>query len=266
VFVSVNAAQWVGWRRDEWWNFARALNARAEPKSTLSAPTRRISWYGTKISSDTDNFKRRIQLKYSDQAQRLAKAALLVRDREWRGEKSVDLRDGSATIIARITGSAVFRGGGLTGEPVGSILADSSGAGVVSTRSVPPTYIPRRRTKRLLALILAAASFLCFSCRESPRPTPVPQDRQAFVGKWKSNSGFVMTIRGEGTADLSHGVTETYPDFDRLCIKVSPREIKGLLVNFPGTDTLEVSVPLLFAKETGSLRRPVRRRGNGRWS
>jgi hypothetical protein len=76
--------------------------------------------------------------------------------------------------------------------------------------------------------------------------------------KRRQTHGGKPAIGRGGKADLSDTPTETDPDFDRLCIKVGPRAIKELLVNFPGTATLEVSVPLLCGKEyrIGHVPRP----------
>jgi hypothetical protein len=81
------------------------------------------------------------------------------------------------------------------------------------------------------------------------KATPVPRDKEAFVGKWKSISGFTIKMKASGVADLSHNLSEAGPDYDRLCIKVGLPVIKDTFVKFKGDSTLEVLKPTLYAKD-----------------
>jgi len=91
--------------------------------------------------------------------------------------------------------------------------------------------------------IVAFLSFLWISCEKA---TPIPAGKEAFVGTWKSNSGFTIQIKANGTADLSHNLNQRNPDYDKLCVKVGPPVITNILVQFKGDNTLEVFKPTLY--------------------
>ena len=101
----------------------------------------------------------------------------------------------------------------------------------------------------LPVVIFLTMSLLLTSCEVFERATPVPGERVAFVGIWKSASGFTIEILASGSANLSHKLSQSHPDFDKLCIKVGPPVITGILVKFKGNDILEVIRPLVYAKE-----------------
>ena len=79
-------------------------------------------------------------------------------------------------------------------------------------------------------------------------PTPLPQERQAFVGVWKSESGFQLEIKAEGTANIKQIANRDNPDYEALNIWVAPKNIEGMRVKFTGGNNLEVAIPSLYGK------------------
>jgi hypothetical protein len=46
-------------------------------------------------------------------------------------------------------------------------------------------------------------------CEVFEGATPIPADKQAFIGTWGSKSGFILDIHADGRADLAHGLGQT---------------------------------------------------------
>lgn len=100
-------------------------------------------------------------------------------------------------------------------------------------------------------LLMASCTIVSAPCCElfTSAQEAIPKDKIAYVGTWKSESGFVITIRPEGLADLRQLVSRSHPDYERLSIKVAPQDIRGMQVHFPSARALEVIDPLNYAKE-----------------
>ena len=79
-------------------------------------------------------------------------------------------------------------------------------------------------------------------------PTPIPQERQAFAGVWRSESGFQLEIKPEGTANIKQIVNRESPYCEALNIGVAPENIEGMRVKFTGGDNLEVVIPGNYGK------------------
>jgi hypothetical protein len=87
-------------------------------------------------------------------------------------------------------------------------------------------------------------------------PTPIPQERQAFVGVWRSESGFQLEIKAEGTANIKQIANRNEPDCEALNIGVAPENIEGMRVKFTGKGNLEVVIPGNYAKVYNINRAP----------
>ena len=79
-------------------------------------------------------------------------------------------------------------------------------------------------------------------------PTLIPQEKQAFVGVWRSESGFQLEIKAEGIANIRQIADHNKPDCKALNIGVAPQSIDGMRVKFLGGDNLEVVIPGLYGK------------------
>jgi hypothetical protein len=79
-------------------------------------------------------------------------------------------------------------------------------------------------------------------------PTPIPQEKQAFVGVWRSESGFQLEIKAEGTANIKQIENRESSDCEALNIGVAPENIEGMRVKFTGKSNLEVIIPSLYGK------------------
>jgi hypothetical protein len=80
-------------------------------------------------------------------------------------------------------------------------------------------------------------------------PSTIPNDKQTFVGRWYSHSGFSIDININGTATLVQNVSPTDQDYAKLCIKVGPPIIKDISVEFEGDSLLRVVKRMAYAKE-----------------
>jgi hypothetical protein len=87
-------------------------------------------------------------------------------------------------------------------------------------------------------------------------PTPIPQEKQAFVGLWRSESGFQLEIKAEGTANIKQIENRENPDCEALNIGVAPENIEGMQVKFAGKGNLEVVIPGNYAKVYNINRTP----------
>ena len=79
-------------------------------------------------------------------------------------------------------------------------------------------------------------------------PTPLPQERQAFTGVWRSESGFQLEIKAEGTANIKQIENHENPDCEALNIGVAPENIEGMQVTFTSKGNLEVVIPGNYGK------------------
>jgi hypothetical protein len=89
---------------------------------------------------------------------------------------------------------------------------------------------------------------VCWAAGYFAGPTPLPQDRQAFMGVWRSESGFQIAIKAEGTANIKQIANRESSDCEALNIGVAPENIEGMRVKFTGRDSLEVVIPSLYGK------------------
>ena len=98
--------------------------------------------------------------------------------------------------------------------------------------------------------IINIISFFCLALfvASCARTQPVPKDKEAFIGKWKSASGYEMEIFAKGTADIKQIEDKTNPDYEKLCIKVAPQIIYGMKVFFKNDSVLEIADPYNYAK------------------
>jgi hypothetical protein len=115
-----------------------------------------------------------------------------------------------------------------------------------------------RLIRHPLPILLPSLCWLFISCGTNP----LPDDKLVYVGQWKAQSGFMLEIRADGTADISQLVSPSNPEYGRLCIKVGPPEIRGLNVDFQGEKVLEVALSMKYGK-TYTIDRPPYREGNG---
>jgi len=74
-------------------------------------------------------------------------------------------------------------------------------------------------------------------------PVPIPQERQTFVGVWRSESGFQLEIKAQGVANIRQIADHNKPDCEALNIGVAPQDIEGMRVKFIGDGGLEVVSP-----------------------
>lgn len=103
--------------------------------------------------------------------------------------------------------------------------------------------------KNLLLLVALSLTLFSFSCEVFERATPIPKEKEAFIGVWLSQSGYKLHIKAAGTATITQLVNSHDPDFDSLNIKVAPPIIEDILVKFKTDSILMVIKPLVYAKE-----------------
>jgi hypothetical protein len=75
-------------------------------------------------------------------------------------------------------------------------------------------------------------------------PTPIPDDKQEFVGQWRTSSGFELQIRADGTASIVNNQAGA----PNLNIREGPDRIEGANARFAGDSILNVGVPGLYAR------------------
>ena len=80
-------------------------------------------------------------------------------------------------------------------------------------------------------------------------PKPVPRDKENYIGKWHSLSGFQLEIQPSGTSNLIQIANAMDSDYEKLNIMVTPKMIKGMLVEFKGDSILTVIDPFNYAIE-----------------
>jgi hypothetical protein len=118
--------------------------------------------------------------------------------------------------------------------------------------------------KYLLVLAVLLTIVQWTGCELFEGAKPIPADKRAFVGTWESKSGFIMDIHADGRADLTHNLTQTDPDYEKLCITVGAPAIKGIEVKFLNDTSFEVFKPLTYAKVYTIQQLPAQE--NHRWT
>jgi hypothetical protein len=99
-------------------------------------------------------------------------------------------------------------------------------------------------TKYSFLLLSILISFV--SCQNAK---PIPKEKELFIGRWISHSGFQIEIKSVGTASVSQISDTLEPDYNKLNIKVAPPFITDMLVEFIGDSVLSIAKPLNYAKE-----------------
>ena len=102
--------------------------------------------------------------------------------------------------------------------------------------------------KKLSILLSMIALVLLISCEAVKNTQPIPKDKESFVGLWRTRSGYKFNVKAEGTATITQLTDSMEPDFDSLNIKVAPRVIEDIRVEFIGDTSLMVKKPLVYAK------------------
>ena len=120
---------------------------------------------------------------------------------------------------------------------------------IIQKRFVIKIELQEIGMKNLFVVMVLIMSLLLISCEMFVRATPIPRDKEVFIGKWKSSSGFMIEIKPNGMANLLHNLGNSDPEYDKLCIKVGPSVIKDILVKFTGDSTLKVVKPTVYAKD-----------------
>ena len=101
----------------------------------------------------------------------------------------------------------------------------------------------------LFILNLVLISSFVSSCEACKGPTPIPKEKEAFIGIWKSEAGFELEILQDGTANVYQNTDPSNPDYESLNIKPAPDEIVGAQVNFLAENKLQIIKPLNYARE-----------------
>jgi hypothetical protein len=92
----------------------------------------------------------------------------------------------------------------------------------------------------LLAILLSFAS-----CRNA---TPIPRDKESFIGLWISHSGFQIEIQSSGIAIVIPISNTKTPDYYKLDVGVTPEYAKKMFVGFEGDSALSLLKPQLRYK------------------
>jgi hypothetical protein len=85
-------------------------------------------------------------------------------------------------------------------------------------------------------------------------PTPIPGDKQVFVGQWKSTSGFELQIESDGTARILNNRSGGRG----VRIEMGHNMLEGLRVQVLGDTILVVSRPSYYGKTYKIDRYPYR--------
>jgi hypothetical protein len=115
----------------------------------------------------------------------------------------------------------------------------------------PLCLIMPQCTPRVVASFLIILA--CVSCQ---RPQPIPASKEAFIGLWRSKSGFEINIEPSGIANVIQIVNPENEDFIKLDIGITPKYAKKMLVGFKGDSVLWVSKPTLKYKAFRIDRKP----------
>jgi len=111
-----------------------------------------------------------------------------------------------------------------------------------------------RSLKFLLKGIILTGIFYSFSLSCS-NPQPIPKGKEAFIGVWQARSGFKVSIKSTGMADVTEGNISMNPDNAKLNIGITPEYAKGMLVEFADS-ILIISKPTVRAREYRIDRNP----------
>ena len=111
-----------------------------------------------------------------------------------------------------------------------------------------------RSLKFLLKGLILTGIFLPFSLSCS-NPQPIPKGKERFIGVWQAVSGFKVSIKSTGMADVTEGNISMNPDNAKLNIGITPEYAKGMLVGFADS-ILIISKPHLRAREYRINRNP----------
>jgi hypothetical protein len=108
--------------------------------------------------------------------------------------------------------------------------------------------------KVLLLIIFAIFIFFqtFISCK---RPQPVPKDKEAFIGIWRTQSGFQIEINSSGIANAIP-ISNNNPDFNKIDPGMTPKYSKGLILEFKGDSMFSVTKPTVRSKSYRIDRNP----------
>ena len=91
------------------------------------------------------------------------------------------------------------------------------------------------------------------SCREA---TPIPIEKESFIGSWVSFSGFQMEIQSTGIAKVVPITDMKNPDFAKLDVGITPQYAEKMFVGFEGDTALYLLRPQLIYKSFRIDREP----------
>ena len=109
---------------------------------------------------------------------------------------------------------------------------------------------------KTLSVLVAMTLVLFSTCEVFESETPIPKQKESFIGEWVSPSGYRLMIRAEGIATITQLVNAKDPEYDTLNIKVAPPTIDEIHVKFRGDSVLLVIKPLQYAREFRIDRNP----------
>jgi hypothetical protein len=96
------------------------------------------------------------------------------------------------------------------------------------------------------SLLLLSILISVTSCQNAK---PIPKDKEPFIGRWISNSGFQLEINSSGTASVTQISDTLDPDYNKLNIKVALPFIANMHVEFFGDSVLQIVKPLYYGKQ-----------------
>jgi hypothetical protein len=94
----------------------------------------------------------------------------------------------------------------------------------------------------ILAVFIALQTFI--SCI---RPDSIPESKKAFIGLWRTQSGFQIEIDSSGMANAIP-IDLNNPDYNKIDPGMTPEYSKGMFVEFRGDSIFEVIKPTVRAK------------------
>jgi len=94
----------------------------------------------------------------------------------------------------------------------------------------------------IFAVFIAIQTFV--SCI---RPEPIPKNKEAFIGLWRTQSGFQIEIDSSGIANAIP-IDINNPDYNKIDPGMTPEYSKGMFVEFNGDSIFEVIKPTVRAK------------------
>jgi uncharacterized membrane protein len=89
-------------------------------------------------------------------------------------------------------------------------------------------------------------------------PRPLSSGRQAFVGLWKSGTGFELRIQADGTATIAQDTQDHGTASERLNIATAPSRIESANVEFRGDSLLTVVRHAYYGRTYRIDRAPAR--------